>query len=103
MASKEEAARAASAGADVNRPISGEDEASQSLADARHWVRVYSSLVALEQQLLDIFAGNIPSMPREAQIEAEQTNLPVLLTQVERFRKRLDFWVRRERELSTQA
>jgi len=103
MASREEAARAASAGAELDRPISGEDPGSESVADARHWASVYRSLVALEEQLLDLFASNIPSMPREAQIEAEKTNLPILLTQVERFRHRLDLWVRRERELSAKA
>ena len=38
-------------------------------------------------------------MPREAQHEAEETNLPVLASQVERFRHRLDYWVRRQEEL----
>ena len=41
----------------------------------------------------------IPTMPNEAQREAEQTNLPVLATQVERFRHRLDYWVKRQRDL----
>jgi hypothetical protein len=99
MASQDEAARAASAGADLDRPLQGEDPASASLVEARHWASVYRSLVALEEQLLDLFASHIPSMPREAQIEAEETNLPVLLAQVERFRHRLQFWVTREREL----
>jgi len=38
-------------------------------------------------------------MPGEAQREAEQTNLPVLASQVERFRHRLDYWSKRQREL----
>ena len=37
----------------------------------------------------------IPAMPSEAQREAEQTNLPVLASQVERFRHRLAFWQKR--------
>jgi len=41
----------------------------------------------------------IPTMPREAQREAEETNLPVLASQVERFRHRLDYWVKRQHEL----
>ena len=100
MASQEEAAGAASKGADLDRPIRGEDPDSSSLAEARRWIGVYRHLVSLEEQLLDVLAGSIPSMPRESQIEAEETNLPLLLSQVERFRNRLDFWIRRERELS---
>jgi hypothetical protein len=96
---KEEAAGAAWEGADLERPLSGEDPESESLAEARHWVVVYRHLVHLEQQLFDLLAGLIPSMPQEAQREAELTNLPVIASQVERFRHRLDYWVRREQEL----
>ena len=96
---KEEAAGAAWEGADLDRPLRGEDPKSGSLAEARHWVVVYRHLVKLEQDLLDMLAQMIPTMPREAQREAEETNLPVLASQVERFRHRLDYWVKREREL----
>jgi len=99
MASKEEAAGAAWEGADLNRPIRGEDPESESLAEARRWVGVYRHLVKLEQELFDMLARMIPTMPREAQREAEATNLPVLASQVERFRHRLDYWIQRQREL----
>jgi hypothetical protein len=96
---KEVAAEAAWEGADLERPISGEDPKSTSLSEARRWVAVYRHLVKLEQELFDMLAKMIPTMPREAQREAEQTNLPVLASQVERFRHRLDFWTKREEEL----
>jgi hypothetical protein len=100
MASRrEEAAGAAWEGADLERPISGENPESESLAEARRWVVVYGHLVKLEQELFDLLAKVIPTMPREAQREAEETNLPVLASQVERFRHRLDYWVKREHEL----
>jgi hypothetical protein len=99
MASKEEAAGAAWEGADLDRPIAGEDPESDSLEDARRWVTVYSHLVKLEQELLDLMAGMITRMPDEARKEAEETNLPVLASQIERFRHRLDFWSRRRGEL----
>lgn len=99
---KEEAEEAAREGADLERLLSGEDPESDSLTEARHWVTVYGHLVNLEQQLFDLLAELIPSMPREAQREAEDTNLPVLATQLERFRHRLDYWVRREQELREQ-
>jgi len=100
MASRrEEAAEAAWEGADLERPISGENPESESLAEARRWVVVYRHLVKLEQELFDLLAKVIPTMPREAQREAEETNLPVLASQVERFRHRLDYWVNRQHEL----
>jgi hypothetical protein len=99
MASKREAAGAAWEGVDLERPITGEDPKSESLDNARRWVSVYSHLVNLEQELFDVLARMIPNMPGEAQREAEETNLPVLASQVERFRHRLDYWVKRKREL----
>jgi hypothetical protein len=96
MASRrEEAAGAAWEGADLERPISGEDPQTGSLNEARRWVVVYSHLVELEEQLLDVLAGTIPRMPDEAQREAEQTNRPVLASQLDRFRHRLDYWSKR--------
>jgi hypothetical protein len=100
MASRKgEAAGAAWEGVDLERPIKGEDPESESLDEARRWVSVYSHLVNLEQELFDVLARMIPKMPSEAQREAEQTNLPVLASQVERFRHRLDYWVKRKSEL----
>jgi hypothetical protein len=98
---KEEAAGAAWEGADLERPISGEDPESRSLAEARRWIAVYRHLARLEQELFDMLAQMIPSMPAEAQREAEATNLPVLASQLERFRHRLDYWVQREKEIQS--
>jgi hypothetical protein len=96
---KEEAAGAAWEGADLQRPITGENPNSESIVEARRWITVYRHLVGLEQELFDMLARMMPTMPREAQREAETTNLPVLASQLERFRHRLDYWVKREREL----
>ncbi|HKW69441.1 MAG TPA: hypothetical protein VJP81_02565 [Candidatus Dormibacteraeota bacterium] len=57
------------------------------------------ALVVLEQNLFDVLAGMIRTMSSEAQRAAEETNLPVFATQVERFRHRLDYWVRRQGDL----
>jgi hypothetical protein len=38
-------------------------------------------------------------MSDEARHEAEETNLPVIVTQMERFRYRLEFWRQRKQEL----
>lgn len=86
-------------GADLERPIAGEDPDSDSLEEARRWLSVYSSLVKLEQDLLDVLARIIPELPDAARREAEQTNLPVLMSQVERYRHRLDYWSKRRAEL----
>jgi len=96
---KEEAAGAARRGADLERPMSGEDPLTGSLEEARRWVAVYRHLVRLEQELLESLARVIPNMPGAAQREAEETNLPVLTTQLERFTYRLELWRARVHEL----
>ena len=99
---KEEAAGAAWKGADLERPLEGEDPESGSLAEAQRWIAVYHHLVNLEQQLLDLLAKFIPAMPGAARKEAEETNLPVLASQIERFRHRLAFWQKRRDEIEQQ-
>ena len=99
MASKEEAGGGAWEGADLERTILGEDPDSNSLATARHWIAVYSHLVELEQELAELLARMIPQMPTEAQKEAQDTNLPVIFSQIERFRHRLDFWTKKKNDL----
>ena len=96
---KGEAAKSAWEGADLERPIEGENPETDSPNEARHWVAVYSNLVELEQKLLDLLARMIPNMPRDAQREAEETNLPVLASQIERFRHRLEYWSKRRTKL----
>jgi hypothetical protein len=101
MASRNEEADGAAAwqGADLERPLAGEDPESGSLAEALRWIAVYHQLVNLEQELLDVLARFIPGMPDAAKREAQETNLPVLASQLERFKHRLAYWQRRRAEL----
>ena len=99
---KSEAVRAAWEGADLERPIAGEDPGSDSLKEAQHWIAVYHHLLSLEQELFDVLARVIPGMPADAQKEAEETNVPVLASQMERFTHRLRYWQKRRRELERQ-
>ncbi len=83
--------------------MSGEDPLTGSLEEARRWVAVYRHLVRLEQELLESLARVIPNMPGAAQREAEETNLPVLTTQLERFTYRLELWRARVHELESHS
>lgn len=99
MASEEEAARAAWEGADPERTLAGEDANTGSLAEARHWFGIYATLADLEQEMFDVLATFIAKMSPAARTEAEETNLPVIESQLKRFTYRRDFWRRRMREL----
>jgi len=90
---------AARKGGDFNRPIDGEDPKAQSPGAVRRWLKAYSELESLEAELLDVLAGRIAGMGDDARHEASETNLPVLISQLERFRKRHDYWRQRQQQL----
>jgi hypothetical protein len=94
---------AARKGADPNQPMDGEDPSAQSPDVARRWLRAYAELESLETELLDLLALRTAHMSKEARQEAAETNFPVLVSQLERFHKRLDFWQQRKREVEAPA
>ena len=94
---------AARKGADPNRPIDGEDPSAQSPVVVRRWLRTYAELESLEMELLDLLAFRAAQMSEDARHEAGETNFPVLVSQLDRFHKRLDFWQQRKREMETPA
>ena len=100
-ASEKPEIEAARKGGDAERPIDGEDPSAQAPDVVRQWLRAYAELEGLESELLDVLAARAAHMSKEAVQEAEATNLPVLLSQLERFRKRGDYWRQRARELES--
>ena len=92
---------AARKGGDAERPMEGEDPKAQAPESIRRWLRAYAELEALESELLDVLAARAANMGKDALHEAEETNLPVLLSQLERFRKRGEYWRQRAFELET--
>jgi hypothetical protein len=89
---------AARKGGDIDRPIDGEDLSAESPAVVRRWLRAYAELESLETELLDILAARTAQMSNDARREAAETNLPVLMSQLERFRIRRDYWRQRQRQ-----
>jgi hypothetical protein len=90
---------AARKGADPHRTIDGEDPAAQAPDVIRQWLKAYSELRELEADLLDLLAERLPRMSDAARREAEETNLPVIVSQLERFRHRQNFWRKRKDQL----
>lgn len=93
------AAETARKGADPHRLMDGEDPGTQSAQTAHQWLKAYAELLELEADLLDTIAERMPGMSDEARHETEEANLPVIVTQIERFRQRLEFWRQRKQEL----
>jgi len=68
------------------------DPATASLEQALFWRNIYTEIVVMEESVLErihqLMAGQSP----QAQREVELTNVPVVVSQVERFRSRRRIW-----------
>lgn len=83
-----------------DRLLDGEDPGTTYVEDAAHWVTVYSELLLFKERLVDAAQNGLLQMTDAlARTEATEVDLPVLLAERERLRKRLDFWKERQREL----
>ena len=94
-------ARKALAQVQRDRLLEGEDPSSKLLDDAAHWIAVYSELVLFKDRLVTSAETGARELTEAlARTEAVEVDLPVLLAERDRLRKRLDFWKERRRELS---
>jgi hypothetical protein len=84
---------AATRGGDKSLGMDDEvDPATASLEQAVFWRNIYTEILAMEEAVLarihHLMAGQTP----EARREVELTNVPVIVSQVERFRSRQGIW-----------
>lgn len=85
----------------ADRLLEGEDPDSAYVEDAAHWISVYAEILLFKERLVDAAQGGMLQMTHPlARKEATEIDLPVLLSERERLRRRLDFWQARQRELS---
>jgi len=69
------------------------------LGQALYWTQIYSQILVMEESVLDRIRQLMLGQSREARREVELTNVPVVVAQAERFRRRLGYWEARVREL----
>jgi hypothetical protein len=91
---------AALRGGDPEQMMDGEaDLMTASMEQALFWRRAYGEIVAMEEKVmarvLELMAAESPTVRREVEL----TNVPVIASQVERFRRRHEYWEHRVREL----
>jgi hypothetical protein len=70
------------------------------LKRALHWRRIYTEILAMEEKVLARIHELMAKQSDEARREVELTNVPVVVAQAERFRRRLGYWEARVHELS---
>jgi hypothetical protein len=84
---------AASRGGDPDQLMDGEaDLGTASIEQALFWTKVYSEILAMETKVMarvqELMAAESDTVRREVQL----TNVPVIASQVERFRQRHEYW-----------
>lgn len=74
------------------RLIEGENTDSPQAADAKHWVSVYSELLAFKQKTLDHMYHDLQELSRSANEEIRRIDVPLIEGEQLRYRKRLHYW-----------
>src|SRR5579864_3172253 len=69
------------------------------LGEALYWTQIYAEILVMEEAVLDRIRKLMNKQSPEARREVELTNVPVVVAQAERFRRRHGYWSARVREL----
>lgn len=75
-----------------DRLLQGEDERTQHLDDAEHWVKVYKELLEFKRSVLATTEEHVGTMDPDAGVEVQKTDLKALHAEALRFERRLIYW-----------
>jgi DNA-binding response OmpR family regulator len=89
----------AQAAVDHKRLLEGENPGTQHPEDARRWLAVYSELLAYKEGVIARTQRAVEQLAPESAAEIQQTDIPILSEERDRFRRRLHYWQRRVRDL----
>ena len=67
--------------------------------EAAYWLQIYTEILEMEEGVLRRIKELMATQSAQARREVELTNVPVIESQVERFRQRLGYWKARSLEL----
>jgi DNA-binding response OmpR family regulator len=95
----DEVRKIAQAAVDHERLLEGENPDTQHPEDARRWLAVYSELLAYKEGVIARTQHAVQQLAPESAAEIEQTDIPILSEERDRFRRRLHYWQRRVRDL----
>src|SRR5690349_1768147 len=79
--------------------LEGEDPDTVFARDVRHWIAVYREMVEFNEELLDRVRPQIELLPKAARADIVKNDLEMLESQLQRYRRRLDFWYGRQWQL----
>ena len=62
------------------------------MEQAIYWKRIYTEILAMEEKVLATIRKLMATQSEAGRREVELTNVPVVVAQAERFRRRLGYW-----------
>lgn len=84
---------AAARGGDAAHGMTDEDDiATASLETALFWQKIYREILTMEEKVLERIQELMALQSPEARLEVQLTNVPVVVSQAQRFRDRLGYW-----------
>jgi DNA-binding response OmpR family regulator len=81
-----------------DRLLEGEDPESMRPQDTKHWISVYREMIAFKDDLLKRVVGNLEHVSPAAKSDLSD-DVTLIQGQLDRYRRRMDFWVERQLEL----
>jgi DNA-binding response OmpR family regulator len=81
-----------------DRLLEGEDPESMRPQDTKHWISVYREMIAFKDDLLARVTGNLEHVSAAAKSDLAD-DVTLIQGQLDRYRRRMDFWVERQLEL----
>lgn len=92
---------AAVRGGDWTQAMDGEGVPGHAtIAQAIYWSQIYAEILGMEEKVLRRIRQLMAKLSADARREVELTNVPVVVAQVEKFRRRLGYWEARVQELN---
>ena len=83
----------------TDRLLDGEDPSTQFARDARHWIGVYREMITFKEDLLERVRTDLAKLPRSVRQDISNNEIAVITAQLERYRRRREFWFTRQWEL----
>lgn len=81
-----------------DRLLEGEDPESMRPQDTRHWISVYREMIAFKDDLLKRVTGRLEHVSAAARSDLSD-DVTLIQGQLDRYQRRMDFWVERQLEL----
>ncbi|HEV2029634.1 MAG TPA: winged helix-turn-helix domain-containing protein [Candidatus Dormibacteraeota bacterium] len=82
-----------------DRLLEGENPTTMFKQDARHWIAVYRQMISFKDGLLGRIQTHVRTLPPAGRRDVMENDVGVLVMQLGRYQRRLEFWYARQWEL----